>query len=74
MITEAQRDDWLDIIEQRDKTHRGQIFHGVRTTKIVCTPGCPARMPKRENILLFETLDTAFQNGFRACKRCRPEK
>ncbi|MEX2390251.1 MAG: bifunctional DNA-binding transcriptional regulator/O6-methylguanine-DNA methyltransferase Ada [Dehalococcoidia bacterium] len=44
----------------------------VRSTGIFCRPGCPARMPKPENIVLFWTAAEAIAAGFRACKRCKP--
>ena len=44
----------------------------VRSTGIFCRPGCPAKAPKPENIVLYWTTDEAEADGFRACKRCRP--
>jgi len=44
----------------------------VRSTRIFCRPGCPARAPKPENIVLYWTTGEAEAAGFRACKRCRP--
>lgn len=44
----------------------------VRSTGIFCRPGCPARAPKPENIVLYWTTDEAEAAGFRACRRCRP--
>jgi AraC family transcriptional regulator of adaptative response/methylated-DNA-[protein]-cysteine methyltransferase len=44
----------------------------VRSTGIFCRPGCPAKMPKPENIDLYWTVDEAIKAGFRACKRCKP--
>ncbi|MCH7484071.1 MAG: bifunctional DNA-binding transcriptional regulator/O6-methylguanine-DNA methyltransferase Ada [Chloroflexi bacterium] len=44
----------------------------VRSTGIFCRPGCPARAPKPENIVLYWTTGEAEAAGFRACKRCRP--
>ena len=44
----------------------------VRSTGIFCRPGCPAKTPKPENMVLYWTTDEAQKAGFRACKRCRP--
>ncbi len=44
----------------------------VRSTGIFCRPGCPAKAPKPENIVLYWTSGEAEAAGFRACKRCRP--
>lgn len=48
------------------------FFLGVRTTRIYCRPGCPARLPMRKNVLFFATPAAAEAAGFRACLRCRP--
>jgi AraC family transcriptional regulator of adaptative response / DNA-3-methyladenine glycosylase II len=45
----------------------------VRTTRIYCRPGCPARIPKRENTTFFPSAAAAEAAGFRACMRCRPD-
>ena len=51
----------------------GRIFTGVKTTGIYCRPICPARTPKRENVMFFSTAAAAQEAGFRSCLRCRPE-
>ncbi len=60
-----------DAVRHRDRT-AGFIF-GVRTTRIACRPGCPARTPLPENVVFFNDFATAQQAGFRACKRCAPD-
>src|SRR5947199_8332636 len=60
-------------VEGRDARFSGRFFLGVRTTHIYCRPGCPARTPRRENVVFFETSAAARQAGFRACLRCRPD-
>ena len=57
----------------RDPRFDGRLFSGVRTTGIYCRPICPARTPKRENMLFFPTAAAAQDAGFRPCLRCRPE-
>lgn len=57
----------------RDARFDGRIFVGVRTTGIYCRPICPARTPKRENVVFYPTAAAAQQAGFRPCLRCRPE-
>ena len=42
-------------VEGRDARFSGRFFLGVRTTHIYCRPGCPARTPRRENVVFFET-------------------
>ena len=61
------------VIEGRDGRFAGRFFLGVRTTGIYCRPGCPARVPKKENVIIFPSAAAAQQAGFRACLRCRPD-
>ena len=58
----------------RDKAYDGKFIYGVKTTRIICKPGCPAKIPLEKNIVFFDTLEEAVQNGYRFCKRCRPEE
>lgn len=60
-------------IEGRDARFAGRFFLGVRTTRIYCRPGCPAKTPRRENVVFFESPAAAETAGFRACLRCRPD-
>ncbi len=71
--TQFGRDDerW-DAVCRRDVAADGFFVLAVRTTGIVCRPGCPARRPRRENVEFFATLEAAVAAGFRACKRCKP--
>ncbi|KEO85070.1 bifunctional transcriptional activator/DNA repair enzyme AdaA [Tumebacillus flagellatus] len=61
-------------IESCDSGSDGVFFYGVRTTGIFCRPSCKSRTPKRENVSVFATAEDAMAQGFRACKRCRPEE
>jgi AraC family transcriptional regulator of adaptative response / DNA-3-methyladenine glycosylase II len=60
-------------METRDRSFEGSIYAAVTSTGIYCRPGCPARMPKRENVRFYATADEARSAGFRACKRCKPD-
>ena len=57
----------------RDARFDGRFFIGVTTTGIYCRPICPARSPKDENVIYFQTAAAAEAAGFRPCLRCRPE-
>ena len=57
----------------RDARFDGRLFGGVKTTRNYCRPICPARMPKRENMMFFATAAAAQEAGFHPCLRCRPE-
>src|SRR5712671_6669800 len=60
-------------ISSRDTRFDGRLFIGVKTTGIYCRPICPARTPKRENVMFFSSAAAAQEAGFRSCLRCRPE-
>jgi AraC family transcriptional regulator of adaptative response / DNA-3-methyladenine glycosylase II len=57
----------------RDRRFDGRLFIGVKTTGVYCRPVCPARTPKRDNVVFFATAAAAQEAGFRPCLRCRPE-
>lgn len=57
----------------RDERFDGWFYIGVRTTGIYCRPSCPAVTPKRSNVDFYRSSAAAQQDGFRACKRCRPD-
>ena len=46
------------------------VIYAVASTGIYCRAGCPARMPLRRNVSLFDSREGAEAAGFRACKRC----
>lgn len=56
----------------RDGRAAGEFVYAVRTTRIFCLPGCASPLPKRENVVFFETAAAAQAAGFRPCKRCSP--
>lgn len=60
-------------VETRDTRFDGQFYTAVRTTRIYCRPGCPARTPHRRNVDFFPTSAAAQAAGYRACKRCLPD-
>src|SRR5512136_8937 len=62
---------WQAVIERRQSA-RALFVVAVRTTRIYCRPGCPARIPKRENVEFFASHRLAEAAGYRPCKRCDP--
>lgn len=60
-------------VQSRDPGADGFFVYGVRTTKVFCRPTCKARLARRANVRFYATGDEAKKNGFRACKRCKPE-
>jgi AraC family transcriptional regulator, regulatory protein of adaptative response / methylated-DNA-[protein]-cysteine methyltransferase len=65
-------DEAWTLIQSRDSRADGQIFYGVRTTRIFCRPSCPSRRPGRDKVEFFSDLINAFRAGYRPCKRCSP--
>ncbi len=65
---------YWQAVQTNDARFDGAFVLGVRTTGIYCRPSCRARLPRRENVDFFASADAARKNGFRACKRCRPDE
>jgi AraC family transcriptional regulator of adaptative response/methylated-DNA-[protein]-cysteine methyltransferase len=57
---------------ERDRRFDGRFVFAVRSTGIYCRPSCPARRPRRENVLFFPAPAAAEGSGYRACRRCLP--
>ncbi|MFB8208863.1 DNA-3-methyladenine glycosylase 2 family protein [Streptomyces sp. NPDC056010] len=62
-----------EAVSSRDARFDGEFFFAVETTGIYCRPSCPAVTPKRKNVRFYPTAAAAQTNGFRACRRCRPD-
>ena len=58
----------------RDSRADGSFVLAVRSTHIYCRPSCPARRPLRRNVTFFRTREEAEKQGYRACRRCRPNE
>ncbi len=63
-----------EAMRRRDPAYDGAFFVAVRTTGVYCRPSCKSRPPRRENVSFFPTAEAAEQAGYRACKRCRPDR
>jgi AraC family transcriptional regulator of adaptative response/methylated-DNA-[protein]-cysteine methyltransferase len=61
-------------VENRDRDADGSFVYAVRSTGIYCKPSCPSRRPRREQVDFFLLPAGAEQKGFRACKRCQPQR
>jgi methylphosphotriester-DNA--protein-cysteine methyltransferase len=66
--------DFEQRYRARNESRAGEFFAAVISTGIYCRPGCPARMPKRENVRFYRTAAAAGSDGFRACLRCKPDE
>jgi len=58
----------------RDRRADGTFVLAVRSTRIYCRPSCPARRPLRRNVTFFRTREEAERQGYRPCRRCRPNE
>lgn len=64
---------WQAVLD-RDSRADGVFVFAVRSTGVYCNPSCPARHPRREQVIFFPQPEAAEQAGFRACRRCRPQE
>jgi AraC family transcriptional regulator of adaptative response/methylated-DNA-[protein]-cysteine methyltransferase len=72
-IIDSTNVDLWRAIKRRDYHFDDAFVFGVRSTGIYCRPSCPARTPRRNQVVFFLTPQLAEVAGFRACKRCRPK-
>ena len=70
----ARDEERWQAVKRRDPGFDGKFFFAVRTTGIYCRPSCPSRPAKRENVAFFSSAAEAEKAGYRACKRCRPDR
>ncbi|HEY9075345.1 MAG TPA: bifunctional DNA-binding transcriptional regulator/O6-methylguanine-DNA methyltransferase Ada [Anaerolineaceae bacterium] len=73
MTTDPEEKRWQIILQQQMQSPP-PFYYGVITTRIYCQPGCPSRLPRRENVRFFDTCFQAEAAGFRPCKRCQPDQ
>lgn len=59
-------------MQRRDRDADGAFLFAVRTTGVYCRPSCPGR-PLRRNVTFYQAAEAARADGFRACKRCKPD-
>jgi len=61
-------------VASRDAGADGTFVFAVRTTGVYCRPSCASRAARRENVRFFDTCEAAERAGFRACRRCTPNR
>ena len=64
---------WARILA-RDAKADGTFYYSVATTGVYCRPACPARLARPENVRFHATCADAEKDGFRPCKRCKPNQ
>jgi AraC family transcriptional regulator of adaptative response/methylated-DNA-[protein]-cysteine methyltransferase len=61
-------------VTSRDSRMDGAFVYAVRSTGVYCRPSCPARRPRRGQVVFFRVAREAQQQGFRPCRRCWPQQ
>jgi AraC family transcriptional regulator of adaptative response/methylated-DNA-[protein]-cysteine methyltransferase len=69
-----QADLYWQRVQARDARFDGVFVFGVRSTGIYCRPSCPARRPRRNQVVFFPLPEAAERAGFRPCRRCQPRE
>jgi AraC family transcriptional regulator, regulatory protein of adaptative response / methylated-DNA-[protein]-cysteine methyltransferase len=67
-------DRYWQVLVERDAGARSAFVYGVCSTGIFCRPGCPSRLPRKENVEFFPDAAAAEKAGYRPCRRCAPDK
>ncbi|KAJ0413620.1 hypothetical protein BJY00DRAFT_296624 [Aspergillus carlsbadensis] len=70
----ANSDPRYHILQTRSASTSHPFLYGVRSTNVYCLPTCTARLARRANVVFFNTAQEARRDGFRPCKRCRPDE
>jgi AraC family transcriptional regulator, regulatory protein of adaptative response / DNA-3-methyladenine glycosylase II len=60
------------VCDERDRRYDGAFVVAVRTTGVYCRPSCAGR-PLPRNRAFLPSPAAARREGFRACKRCKPD-
>ena len=61
-------------VASRDRRFEGRFLVAVTSTGVYCRVGCPSRTPRRDHVRFLSSPAAAEAAGFRACKRCRPDR
>lgn len=59
---------WQGILERNIEAD-GHYVYGVRTTGVYCSPSRATRLPKKDNVVFFDSPAEAEKQGYRASKR-----
>ncbi|PSL40350.1 AraC family transcriptional regulator [Planomicrobium soli] len=64
---------YWQAIKENDPEFDDRFFYGVQTTGVFCRPSCKSRLPNKENVQIFKNAFIALEQGYRPCKRCKPD-
>lgn len=71
-FTRSSDEKWQAILNN-DTSYDHIFIYAVKSTGIFCRPSCKSRQPNKANVLIFNNAEQALLQGFRPCKRCKPE-
>lgn len=60
-------------MQRRDRAADDVFLFAVKTTGVYCRPSCSGR-PSRKNVTFYEAAEAARADGYRPCKRCKPDR
>ncbi|MFC9730557.1 bifunctional transcriptional activator/DNA repair enzyme AdaA [Streptomyces roseolus] len=60
-------------VRDRDAGADGHFCYVVTTTGVYSRPSCTVRLALRENVRFFPSPEAARAEGYRPCRRCRPD-
>ena len=72
-ISSAEMEVYWRAVLSKNARFDGLFVYAVRSTGIFCRPSCPARRPRRDNVVFYRAIDMARLAGFRPCRRCHPQ-
>jgi AraC family transcriptional regulator of adaptative response/methylated-DNA-[protein]-cysteine methyltransferase len=61
-------------VASRDRTADGLFVYAVASTGVYCRPSCASRRPRRDRVEFFPSAAMAEARGYRACRRCAPDR
>jgi AraC family transcriptional regulator, regulatory protein of adaptative response / methylated-DNA-[protein]-cysteine methyltransferase len=64
---------WRAVLA-RDAARDGTFVYAVRSSGVYCRPSCPARTPRRSQVVFYPLPEVARRCGYRPCRRCRPDQ
>lgn len=62
-----------NAVANRDAHADGLFVYAVKSTGIYCRPSCASRRPRRDRVEFFPAAAMAAAEGYRPCRRCRPD-
>lgn len=64
---------WASVVS-RDAQADGSFYYSVASSGVYCRPSCASRLARPENVRFHASTQAAEEAGFRACKRCKPDR